>query len=261
MKNQILLIPENVLRLHTGRNDFSKWLNARAIFQVAELFKPVGNEDFPSMDQLRKYIYDSISSFRIAKGRGVIAKFDRNKFNEYLIFSRIGEESSGGKARGLAFINSIIEKHFSVFMDAIYENNGDVVETAGDGLMVLFLNEDKQASALEAVNTALSIREKTTRIWEKCSALYRPLDINMGSNSGQALVGAAKFETYSGSRWTYTARGKLTNVAARIGAQATGGSIYLSKSTADRIKDHFSPVPKGKFKLKNVSEEVEIFEL
>jgi CheY-like chemotaxis protein len=111
LQNQILLIPEKVLRLHTGRNDFSKWLNARAIFQVAELFKPVGNEDFPTMDQLRKYIYDSISSFRIAKGRGVIAKFDRNKFNEYLIFSRIGEESSGGKARGLAFINSIIAKH------------------------------------------------------------------------------------------------------------------------------------------------------
>ena len=162
---------------------------------------------------------------------------------------------------GSSQTNEVIEKHFSVFMDAIYANNGDVNETAGDGLMVLFLNEDRQASALEAVNTALSIREETTRIWEKCSALYRPLDINMGINSGQALVGAAKFETYSGSRWTYTARGKLTNVAARIGAQATGGSIYLSKSTAERIKDHFSPVLKGKFKLKNVSEEVEIFEL
>lgn len=162
---------------------------------------------------------------------------------------------------GSSQINEVIEKHFSVFMDAIYANNGDVNETAGDGLMVLFLNEDKKASALEAVRTALSIREKTVQICEDCSALYRPLNINMGINSGQALVGAAKFETYSGSRWTYTARGRLTNVAARIGAQATGGSIYLSKSTADRIKEHFSPVPKGKFKLKNVSEEVEIFEL
>jgi len=111
LQNQILLIPDKVLRHHTGRNDFSKWLNARAIFQVAELFKPILSDQFPSMEPLRKLLYESISSFRIAKGRGVIAKFDRNKFNEYLIFSRIGEESSGGKARGLAFINSIIEKH------------------------------------------------------------------------------------------------------------------------------------------------------
>jgi CheY-like chemotaxis protein len=114
LQNQLLLIPEKVLRFHSGRNDFSKWLNARAIFQIAELFKPIGSEDFPDMEQLRKYLYESISSFRIAKGRGVIAKFDRNKFNEYLIFSRIGEESSGGKARGLAFINSIIEKYQSI---------------------------------------------------------------------------------------------------------------------------------------------------
>jgi class 3 adenylate cyclase len=162
---------------------------------------------------------------------------------------------------GSSQTNEVIEKHFSAFMDAIYTYNGDVNETAGDGLMVLFLNEDEKTSALEAVRTALSIREKTVQICEDCSALYRPLNINMGINSGQALVGAAKFETYSGSRWTYTARGNLTNVAARIGAQATGGSIYLSKATADRIKEHFSPVPKGKFKLKNVSEEVEIFEL
>jgi class 3 adenylate cyclase len=165
-------------------------------------------------------------------------------------------EELGGSA-----IHEVIEKHFSAFMDAIYANNGDVNETAGDGLMVLFLNEDDETNALEAVRTAMDIRDKSARIFKECSALTRPLDINMGINSGQALVGAAKFETYSGSRWTYTARGNLTNVAARIGAQASGGSIYLSKSTADRVKGHFSPKPKGRFKLKNVSEEIEIFEL
>ena len=165
-------------------------------------------------------------------------------------------EELGGSA-----IHEVIEKHFSAFMDAIYANNGDVNETAGDGLMVLFLNEDAETNALEAVRTALDIREKSVRIFKECPALYRPLDINMGINSGQALVGAAKFETYSGSRWTYTARGNLTNVAARVGAQASGGSIYLSKSTADRVKGHFSPKPKGGFKLKNVTEEIEIFEL
>jgi class 3 adenylate cyclase len=165
-------------------------------------------------------------------------------------------EELGGSA-----IHEVIEKHFSAFMDAIYANNGDVNETAGDGLMVLFLNEDEETNALEAVRTALDIRDKSARIFKECSALSRPLDINMGINSGQALVGAAKFETYSGSRWTYTARGSLTNVAARVGAQASGGSIYLSKSTADRVKGHFSPKPKGGFKLKNVSEEIEIFEL
>ena len=72
-------------------------------------------------------------------------------------------------------------------------------------------------------------------------------------------MGAAKFESYTGSRWTYTARGMVTNVAARIGALASEGAILLSSSTADRIKEHFSHKPVGKFKLKNVSQEVDIF--
>jgi len=162
---------------------------------------------------------------------------------------------------GDAEMNDIIEKHFSVFMDAIYANNGDVNETAGDGLMVLFMEEDKLRNALGAVRTALKIREDTIKIGRECSSLYRPLEINMGINSGEAFVGAAKFDSYTGSRWTYTARGSITNIAARIGAQAKGGRIFVSHTTAGRVKDHFSLAPLGKFNLKNVSEEVEIYEI
>ena len=162
---------------------------------------------------------------------------------------------------GDAEINDIIEKHFSVFMDAIYANDGDVNETAGDGLMVLFLDENKVQNALGAVRTALKIREDTIKIGQECSSLYRPLEINMGINSGSALVGAAKFDSYTGSRWTYTARGAITNVAARIGAQAKGGRILLSNTTGDRVKNHYGLTALGKFKLKNVTAEMEIFEI
>jgi CheY-like chemotaxis protein len=111
LQHQILKLPDRVLEYHTSMNDFSKWLNARAIFPVAQMFKYVRREDFKNLDNMRSYLYESISGFRISKGRGIIASFDKKKFDEYLIFSRIGEGSIGGKARGLAFINSIIEKH------------------------------------------------------------------------------------------------------------------------------------------------------
>ena len=162
---------------------------------------------------------------------------------------------------GDSMVHDIIEKHFSVFMDAIYRNNGDVNETAGDGLMVLFTNENPEVNALEAVRAALTIKDQTIKIKEQFSQLYRPLDVNMGINSGRALVGAAKFESITGSRWTYTARGTLTNVAARISALGSKGTLLMSRTTAERVKEHFSPVQRGKFKLKNVSEEMEVFEL
>jgi DNA-binding NarL/FixJ family response regulator len=111
LQQKILEIPDEVLAFHAGRNDFSKWLNARAIFPVAQLFKYIRNEDFRNASEIRGYLYEAISSYRISKNRGIIAKFEKHTHDSYRAFSRIGEGSIGGKARGLAFINSVIDKH------------------------------------------------------------------------------------------------------------------------------------------------------
>jgi class 3 adenylate cyclase len=158
-------------------------------------------------------------------------------------------------------VNTLVEKYFSVFMDAIYENNGDVVETAGDGLMVLFLTGGAAQHALEAVKAAHTIKEKARLINDECSPDSQPLVVNIGISSGQAFVGAAKFESYTGSRWAYTSHGTTTNVAARLCGHAKGGAVLVSKTTADRVKNYFSFSPLGKFSLKNLMEEVDIFAL
>ena len=121
LQQKILTIPDSSLEYHATRNHFSKWLNARALFPVAQMFKYIRKEDFETMDEMRKFLYVAISSFRLGKGRGVIAKFDKTSFDEYQIFSRIGDGSIGGKARGLAFINRIIKtnKLYNKFPDVL----------------------------------------------------------------------------------------------------------------------------------------------
>ncbi|MCX6301901.1 MAG: phosphoenolpyruvate synthase [Bacteroidia bacterium] len=121
LQQKLLTIPDNCLEYHATRNHFSKWLNARALFPVAQMFKYIRKEDFETMDEMRRFLYVAISSFRLGKGRGVIAKFDKSTFDEYQIFSRIGEGSIGGKARGLAFINRMIKnnKLFNKFPDVL----------------------------------------------------------------------------------------------------------------------------------------------
>lgn len=111
LQKSILKVSNECLLYHSERNHFSKWLNARAIFSIAKIFKHISVDDFDHLDEVRQYIFDSISLYRKRKGQGIIAKFDKTKFDEYLSFSRIGEGSIGGKARGLAFINSIIKKN------------------------------------------------------------------------------------------------------------------------------------------------------
>jgi class 3 adenylate cyclase len=208
---------------------------------------------------LSKFVPNTVTRLIEKSPNGVIPKSREQDVSVLFLdiegYTKMCEQLDGSE------VNEVIENCFSVFMDAIFANNGDVNETAGDGLMVLFLNEDRQTNALEAVRTALKIREEALRIKNEFKGFSEPLTINMGINSGSALVGAARFDSYTGSRWTYTARGIVTNVAARVGAQATNGRVFLSGPTAERVKDHFSLTPLGKFSLKNLTEEIEIYEV
>ncbi len=110
LQELILSVPDDCIEYHTKRDDFSKWLNARALFSIAKRFKERQFDEFQGPEGVRNFIYKSITSFRLSKARGIIAEFDRSKFDEYLFFSRIGEGSLGGKARGLAFMTSVLKK-------------------------------------------------------------------------------------------------------------------------------------------------------
>lgn len=120
-QRKLFEIPDDSLRYHFSRNHFSKWLYARALFSLAEFLKEIGLDDFPSIDQARRFIFDAIANFRQNKGHGVIAEFYREHFDEYLTFTRIGVGSIGGKARGLAFLDYIIKQnqYFDSFEDTV----------------------------------------------------------------------------------------------------------------------------------------------
>ncbi|NPA36574.1 MAG: phosphoenolpyruvate synthase [Chlorobi bacterium] len=111
LQEKLFQIPDKSLLYHFKRDHISKWLNARGLFSIAEVIKNLKVEDFESLEASKKFIYETIANFRFNKGRGIIAKFYRDKYDKYLTFSRIGEGSIGGKARGLAFLNMLIKKH------------------------------------------------------------------------------------------------------------------------------------------------------
>jgi hypothetical protein len=111
LQQKILTIPDESIRHHINKNDFSRWLNARALFPIAKMLEPLKSKDFNNIGEVRDYIFDIISKFRQNKGHGIIAKFDKNSFDKYSIFSRIGDGSIGGKARGLAFVDSFIKRN------------------------------------------------------------------------------------------------------------------------------------------------------
>jgi CheY-like chemotaxis protein len=121
LQQKVFEIPDKSLAYHIYRNHFSKWLRARALFALAELFRELRPEDFIDLDEVRRFIFDAIALYRLNKSRGIIAKFNRESFDEYLNFTRIGDGSIGGKARGLAFLDNLIKQNhaFADYSDVL----------------------------------------------------------------------------------------------------------------------------------------------
>ncbi|MEG1649132.1 MAG: PEP/pyruvate-binding domain-containing protein, partial [Rikenellaceae bacterium] len=101
----------DVLLYHASQNHLSKWLFARGLFSLAEELRKINIDQFDSLDEFRKSIIQTIRDYRSLLGQGVIAQFNIETYNNYIWFARIGTGSLGGKARGLAFINKVLEQH------------------------------------------------------------------------------------------------------------------------------------------------------
>jgi class 3 adenylate cyclase len=158
-------------------------------------------------------------------------------------------------------VNEIIEKIFSSFVDPIHRSRGDINETAGDGLMIIFKDDDPATNAVNAVKSAFDIFDRNWEITKGLSWDVGPINVNIGINSGKALVGLTRFMGSLQTRMTYTASGPVTNVAARLAAHAKGGEILIGEETKRIIEGLWPFHDRGQVQLKGLEQPIRIYAL
>jgi len=165
-------------------------------------------------------------------------------------------------------LNQVVQSYFSSFLEIIRTHHGDVNETAGDGLMVIFQEAglgggdyERQDHALNAARAALGVQRRTRELNDEYRERVQPIELHLGVNTGEALVGATKLGGPGSQRWTFTATGAVTNVAARLAGISAGGDIVVGPATAERIRHEFVLEALGEKTLKNVSESVRVYRL
>jgi class 3 adenylate cyclase len=228
--------------------------NARLFDDLAESLKQV---------QLLESIKAGLSKFvpktvqeLLAEGEGAGGLFEKRERDLTVMFADMTGYTRLSSQLPLDQVNAIVERYFGAFLEAILAQGGDVNETAGDGLMVLFQDADPERHARAAVRAALGIQAITRTInAERAGEI--PIGVHIGVNSGIASVGATKIQGGGGHRWTYTASGPTTNVAARIGA--LGEEIAITEETLRRLGPGFTVEPLGPKALKNVKEPIPVF--
>ncbi len=111
LQKKVFQIPDDSLVYHLSRNHFSRFFYSRAMFPPAEVLKRVDVSDYKDMDEARQLIFDLIVQYRRMKNSGVVAVYQKERFDEYSNFARIGDGSLGGKGRGLAFIGAMVKRY------------------------------------------------------------------------------------------------------------------------------------------------------
>lgn len=111
LEEQLRVVPEESILYHAERNHFSNWLKARTEFWLAHRLRPRKVTDYPSAAALRQDLIDSLQQYRRLRQRGIITDFSKESFLPASSFARIGGGSLGGKARGLGFVNILINNY------------------------------------------------------------------------------------------------------------------------------------------------------
>lgn len=158
-------------------------------------------------------------------------------------------------------MNQLLEMAFGDFFDCVQDAGGDINEIMGDGFMALFEGRPLRESVDAAAHAALAIHQHAATYQRATGLPAMPFVVNMGLHAGSAFVGLTQFASRYGARWTYTASGPVTNVAARLCALAQDGTMLLSDVAATLLAEAYIIRPLGAHHLKNIERPVQVYRL
>jgi len=171
-----------------------------------------------------------------------------------VLFADLRGYTAYSERRAPTEVVAMLNAAFGAAVPIVLAEGGTVVQFMGDAVMAIWNAPRAQPDhAMRAGRAALAIQQA---VKDLPSATAQPR-FRVGLNSGPALVGnigAAEIRNYS-------AIGDTTNLAARLQTWAAEGSVVISASTYNLIKEWAIVRPLGSPELKGKSIPVEVYQL
>lgn len=207
LEEQLRVVPAESVLAHARRNDFSRWFQARTEFDLAVRLRPRKPTEWESADELRDYLVEVVHEHRSRRQRGLLTEFSAGAFDPATSFARIGEGSIGGKARGIAFVNTLLSLSDEQTELDIEVPPGLVIAT---DVFDRFLEEnDLRAFAMQTTASDEEIMQRfvaaegfpadvTARLAEFLELVREPLAVRSSS-----LLEDSQFHPFAGVYQTY----------------------------------------------------------
>jgi DNA-binding response OmpR family regulator len=255
-------IEDRIKGIEVGADDFlTKPVNQRQLvarIRTALRLRETVDRKLQELRQIKdhfaRFVPEAVKRL-VAENPGAPA-LDKQERDVSVLFADISGYAQLSERLGAKELNALVEDYFSRFIDEIQERAGDINETAGDGVMAIFEDPDPGAHAIKAVDAALAVQSAAATLNQQRAG--QPIGMHIGVNSGVALVGSTRFEGDRGTRWTFTASGPVTNLAARLAAAAKAGEIISGPETVGRLGNRYRLELLRREHLKNITEAIQL---
>jgi hypothetical protein len=238
-------VPDEVLYYHASHDHFSTWLRARTEFTLASMLRPRKVEEFRSTEEVRRYLIETISRFRTETQRGVVADFQRRQFDASSGFVRIGGGSLGGKARGLAFMNSILHSYgISDRFDGVVIEVPPTAVVATDVFDAFVAQDDLREQALgeitadEVIELFLSMKLPPS-IYDDLRAFLQQVRYPLAVRSS-SLLEDSQFQPFAGIYSTYMLANNHPDLTVRLDQLCDAIKLVYASVFFERAKAYLA---------------------
>ena len=248
---------ERLKGIEAGADDFlSKPVNQPELFaRVRSLLRIKGLQD-ERLARLKSFFSPQLAE-AIAAGKGDdLLKTHRREIT--VEFFDLRGFTAFTEAAEPEEVMELLRDFHAALGKLVLAEQGTLERFAGDSVMVFFndpLPVEKPAE--HAVRTALAMLEAFVPIAAHWKKRGHELGLGVGIAQGYATLGAIGFE----GRWDYAAIGNVTNLAARLCAEAKGGQVLADRKTMAALEGAFEFDTIGPLTLKGFEKPVPAFAL
>jgi DNA-binding response OmpR family regulator len=212
---RVRMLFDEVWRQRAALADWGATLEARVAAQVEELAR---------MARLKRFFSPALASRLLAAPHEAEALLASHRGEVSVLFCDLRGFSAFAETAGAARVMSVLAAFHAAMGGLVFEHGGTLERFTGDGMMVFFNDPDPQPDHAErAVRLALAMQRAGAGLASDWQAHGGPAGLACGIALGVATLGAVGFE----ARLDYAAIGHVTNLAARLCAEAAGGEVLI----------------------------------
>jgi CheY-like chemotaxis protein len=249
LEEQLQTVPDECIQFHARRNHFSNWLKARTEFWLAHKLRPQKVEDFATIKELREDLIGALRLYQETRQRGIITEFSKESFDLKNSFARIGTGSVGGKARGLGFVNTLINNYnLRDRFEGVEISVPPAVVVATDVFDKFIRENQLDKFVLEAKNDEELLQRFVDAPYFPPDVIFKLIDFLELSHEplavrSSSLLEDSQYQPFAGVYQTYMIPNNNSDPAIRLKELLESIKLVYASTFAEKAKDYMKATP------------------